>query len=222
MLGLPVSPPLDRPLRVLALGAHADDIEIGCGGTISRLVTELPAVELYWAVASGEGDRRREAEASAADLAAGAASLDLAVGAFRDGYLPYTAAEVKGWVRDLAGRIEPDLVLTHHRADLHQDHRLLAELALNEFRDHLILGFEVLKYDGDLGAPNVFVHLDEPTCTRKLEVLDRHFGSQRDKRWFDEEAFRSLMRLRGVECRSPSGYAEAFYCTKLVVGPGTR
>jgi LmbE family N-acetylglucosaminyl deacetylase len=219
VLGLPIAPPTDRPLRVLALGAHSDDIEIGCGGTLLRLIQELPGTEIFWSVVGADQERTEEAGSSARDLMAGAAELELAVGAFPDGRFPFVGAEVKTWVHELGARVRPDIVITHHRDDLHQDHRFLAELALQAFRDHLILGFEIPKFDGDLGAPNVFVHLDEQTCARKIGALQRHFPSQADKPWFHEETFRGLMRLRGVESRSPSGYAEAFYCRKLVLMP---
>ena len=219
MLTLPFSAPADRPLRILALGAHSDDVEIGAGATILRTLAEAPAVEVCWAVVSAVGERADEARASAADLLAGATSVDVVVGDFVDGYLPYHALDVKHWVHAVAERMTPDVVLTHQRADLHQDHRFLAELALNAFRDHLILGFEIPKFDGDLGAPNVFVHVDEATFDRKMDVLRRHFETQRGKPWFDDDIFRGLMRLRGMESRAPSGLAEAFYCTKLVTGP---
>jgi LmbE family N-acetylglucosaminyl deacetylase len=218
VLRLPFVAPAGRALRILALGAHSDDLEIGCGGTLLQLVGELRSVEVTWAVASVAGERITEAEASAADYLKPATSHRVVVGSFRDGHLPYEGGAVKEWVHGLAGDEPPDVVLTHHRGDLHQDHRLLAELALNAFRDQLILGFEIPKYDGDLGAPNVFVHVEEETVARKVELLHHHFASQRDKPWFHEETFRGLMRLRGIESRSPSGYAEAFYATKLVLG----
>ena len=211
--------PAGRPLRVLALGAHADDIEIGCGATLLHLVATEPGLEVCWAVVAGEDEgRREEATASAAELAEGAGDLQVALGDFRDGWLPYAGGAVKEWVHELRERLDPDVVLTHQPADLHQDHRLLAELALNAFRDHLILGFEIPKYDGDLGAPNLYVHADEATCARKIDIIRRHFRSQHDKPWFDDDVFRALMRLRGIESRAPSGYAEAFYARKLVLG----
>lgn len=222
MLALPFVAPTDRPLRVLALGAHADDLEIGCAGTLLRAISELRSVAVCWAVASAPSERGVEARASAEELLGGAGDLDIVVGEFRDGHLPYAGSELKEWVHALTSRVDPDVVLTHQRSDLHQDHRILAELTLNSFRDHLILGFEIPKYDGDLGAPNVFVHIDRETCDQKVTHLQRHFGSQRDKPWFDDETFRGLMRLRGIESRSSSGYAEAFYCTKLVLAPGAR
>lgn len=217
MIGLPLAP-LERPLRVLALGAHADDIELGCGATLLALVEDHPDAELCWAVASAQGPRADEARASLAEFTAGLATPPTAViGGFRDGYLPYSGPPVKEWVHALAEVITPDVVLTHTSTDLHQDHRLLAELTLNAFRDHLLLGYEIPKYDGDLGRPNVFVHADADRAQRKMDIAARHFSSQLGKPWFDDATFLGLMRLRGVESRSPSGYAEAFTCAKLVV-----
>ncbi len=176
-------------------------------------------MEICWAVAGASGERGDEATGSAAELLVGASATTIVLGEFTDGYMPYVGADVKRWVHALAD-VEPDVVLVHHRDDLHQDHRFLAELALNAFRDHLILGYEIPKYDGDLGRPNVFVPLDRPTVDRKLALLERHFGSQRGKDWFDAETFRGLMRLRGVECRASHGYAEAYYSAKAVLGLG--
>jgi LmbE family N-acetylglucosaminyl deacetylase len=208
-----------RPLRVLALGAHADDIELGCGATLLRLMEEHPDAELCWAVASALGARADEARTSMKEFSASlSATPDIVVGDFRDGYLPYSGAAVKDWVHYLGDRIRPDVVFTHAISDLHQDHRLLAELTLNAFRDQLLLGFEIPKYDGDLGRPNVFVHADADRARRKIDIATRHFASQTGKPWFDEATFLGLMRLRGVESRSPSGLAEAFYSNKLVIG----
>jgi LmbE family N-acetylglucosaminyl deacetylase len=172
-----------------------------------------------WAVASAPGERAGEARASAEDLLRGACSIDVVLGEFEDGYLPHDGRQVKAWVHGVAERTDPDVVLTHQRGDLHQDHRFLAELALNAFRNHLLLGFEIPKYDGDLGAPNVFVPVDRETVQRKIDALRRHFQTQWGKPWFDDDVFLGLLRLRGMECRAPSGLAEAFYCAKLVTGP---
>jgi LmbE family N-acetylglucosaminyl deacetylase len=207
---------LQGPLRVLAIGAHSDDIEIGCGGTLLRLAEQHPDAEVLWVVLSADGGREDEARASAADFGAGFASLRVLVGGFRDGFLPHTGEAVKSFFERLKGEPAPHLILTHQRHDLHQDHRLACELTWNTFRDHLILEYEVPKYDGDLGSPNLFVHLDAGIVQRKVELLLRHFGSQRDRRWFTEDLFRSLLRLRGMESNAPGGQAEAFYCRKLV------
>jgi LmbE family N-acetylglucosaminyl deacetylase len=214
-LGLPAAG--SEPFRVLALGCHSDDIEIGAGGTLLRLRDAYPRLELRWVVFSAHDARRAEARASAEDLMAGLPGLRVDLHAFRDGYFPYDGARIKDAFEDLKTDASPDLVLTHHRQDLHQDHRLLCELAWNTFRDHLILEYEIPKYDGDLSRPNVFVPLSEAQCRRKVEVLMRHFGSQRDKHWFTDDLFLGLMRLRGMEARSPTGYAEAFHGRKLVL-----
>jgi LmbE family N-acetylglucosaminyl deacetylase len=203
-------------LSVLALGAHSDDIEIGCGGTILRLAATVPELEVRWIVLSAEDSRREEARAGAEAFLQGVAQAEVDVEGFQDAFFRY-GPEVKQYFESLKAKVSPDLVLTHHGSDLHQDHRLVAELTWNTFRDHLILEYEIPKYDGDLGAPNVFVHLDEEVCRRKVEALAGCFPSQADKPWFDEDVFTALLRLRGMESRSPSGFAEAFYGRKLVL-----
>ena len=196
-------------LRVLAIGSHADDIEIGCGGTLLRLARELEALELHWVVLSADGERADEARAGA-----GAFGAEAEVLGFRDAFFRY-GSEVKEFFEELKGRFDPDLLLTHHDADRHQDHRLVAELTWNTFRDHLILEYEIPKYDGDLGSPNIFFHLSEDIARRKVELLLDAFPSQREKRWFTEDLFLGLMRVRGMESNSPSGYAEGFYARKV-------
>jgi LmbE family N-acetylglucosaminyl deacetylase len=203
-------------LSVLALGAHSDDIEIGCGGTILRLAGQVAELEVTWVVLSAEDGRGDEARAGAEVFLEGVARKTVDVQSFRDGFFPY-GPEVKEYFEGLKERVSPDLVLTHHGSDLHQDHRLVAELTWNTFRDHLILEYEIPKYDGDLGSPNVFVHLDEETCRRKVEALLACFPSQGEKPWFGGDVFRALLRLRGMESRSPSSLAEAFYGRKLVL-----
>jgi LmbE family N-acetylglucosaminyl deacetylase len=205
------------PRRLLLLGAHSDDVEIGCGGTLMLLLRQYPQLEVHWVVFSAAGARLNEARASAEALLANAGPHRLTCFSFRDGFLPYAGAELKDCFERLKGEVDPDLILTHTRDDAHQDHRLVSELTWNTFRDHLILEFEIPKYDGDLGRPNVFIQLDEDGVKSKIDHLQRHFGSQHGKRWFTEELFRSLMRLRGMESNSPAGYAEAFYARKLVV-----
>jgi LmbE family N-acetylglucosaminyl deacetylase len=206
-------------LRVLCLGAHGDDIELGCGGTMLRLAAEHPGLSVCWVVLSASGPRRGEAVASAAEFLRGAAETRVVVKEFRDGFFPYVGGEIKGYFEQLKREVDPDLILTHCRHDLHQDHRLVCELTWNTFRDHLILEYEIAKYDGDLGSPNLFVDLDEAFCHKKGQLLRRHFGSQRDKDWFAEDTFLALARLRGVESRAPSRYAEAFYCRKVILVP---
>lgn len=202
---------------LLALGAHSDDIEIGCGGTILTLLRRYPRLRVWWVVLGASGRRAAEAESSARDFLRGAAAGRVIVKGFRDGFLPYSGVEVKEFFEDLKRWVAPDLILTHQLHDRHQDHRLICDLTWNTFRDHLILEYEVPKYDGDMGAPNTFVHLDRRTAARKTALLMKHFGSQRSKHWFDQETFLGLMRLRGVESGAPGLYAEAFYARKTVL-----
>jgi LmbE family N-acetylglucosaminyl deacetylase len=216
MLGVSLGPAAGALRCVLVVGCHPDDIEIGCGGTILSLTRSRPDLAVTWVVLSAHGARAEEARASAADFLAAAEAADVRVHEFRDGYLPYEGADVKDVFEGLKP-IEPDLVLTHFRFDLHQDHRLACELTWNTFRDHLILEYEIPKYDGDLGAPNVFVALEEGVVDEKLELLRSHHVTQTGKHWFDDELFRGLMRLRGME--SSARYAEAFTCRKLSLLP---
>lgn len=201
--------------QVLCLGAHADDIEIGCGGTILRLVSRYPEAQFHWVVFSASGRRYDEAGASAARYLRNAGSQRVQVMSFRDGFFPYVGAEIKEFFELLKRETNPDLIVGHHGRDLHQDHRLLAELTWNTFRDHLIWEYEIPKYDGDLGSPNLFVQLTREERRRKIDLLLAGFPSQATKQWFSEETFDAIMRLRGVESNSPSGYAEGFYCRKL-------
>jgi LmbE family N-acetylglucosaminyl deacetylase len=204
-----------RLRSLLCLGAHCDDVEIGCGGTVLRLLEGNPSLHVDWLVLSSDERRAAEARASAAVFLAGAASSTVEVLSFRTSYFPYDGAAVKDAFEALKARTQPDLVLTHWGGDAHQDHRLVSELTWNTFRDHLVLEYEVPKYDGDLGRPNVFVHLDEGQAERKVATIVGSFPSQADKQWFDAETFRALMRLRGVESAAPSGLAEAFHARKL-------
>ncbi|HUL49081.1 MAG TPA: PIG-L deacetylase family protein [Gemmatimonadales bacterium] len=203
-----------RPRRVLCLGAHADDIEIGCGGTVLQLA-DAGAVEFTWVVLSGAGVRADEARCAASKFL-GSAPATVIVQTFRDGFFPYDGGEIKAFFEELKQQISPDMVFTHYRADRHQDHRVVSDLTWNTFRDHLILEYEIPKWDGDLGAPNCFVPLETDTCHRKVEHLLTAFRSQTSKRWFTPETFQSLLRLRGIESGAPSGYAEAFYAHKIV------
>jgi LmbE family N-acetylglucosaminyl deacetylase len=205
------------PVKVLALGAHPDDAEIGCGGTILKLVRDGAIAEICWVVLSGQGARVEEARASAEAMLEGVPHTILQPG-FRDGFFPYDGAGVKGFFEDLKRDFEPDLIFTHQRQDLHQDHRITCELTWNTFRNHLILEYEVPKYDGDMGRPNVFVTLDEDTSQQKIRHLMTHFGTQVPKHWFTEDLFSGLLRLRGMECNSPTARAEAFYSRKVVLG----
>ena len=203
--------------QILCLGAHSDDIEIGCGGTILQLLEQYPGCTFHWVVFNAVGVREAEAR-KGADLFAGVESLKgLLLETFEDGFMQFGGAEVKKVFEELKLTVSPDVIFTHNRKDAHQDHRLLAELTWNTFRNHLILEYEIPKYDGDLGQPSVFVPLATETCQKKVRYLMDTFLSQRCKRWFQPETFFSLMRLRGMECNASSGYAEAFYCRKLLL-----
>jgi LmbE family N-acetylglucosaminyl deacetylase len=206
-----------RPGRLLVIGAHSDDIEIGCGGTILKLVEQGAISAICWVVLSGAGERAAEAESSAHALLNGAVEKRVIVRDFKDGFFPYDGGEIKAFFETLKKEFSPDIIFTHQRQDLHQDHRVSCELTWNTFRDHLILEYEVPKYDGDMGSPNLFVPLDDEVCRQKVVHLLDHFASQRDKRWFREDLFSGLLRLRGMECQSPTAYAEAFYCRKAVL-----
>ena len=204
------------PKKILALGAHADDIEIGCGGTILRFLEEDPATEVVWVVFGASGQRKTEAAASANLFLANARKKEIVVKEFRDGYFPYAGSDIKDFFESLKQKYSPDLILTHYREDLHQDHRLVSELTWNTFRNHLILEYEIVKYDGDLGAPNLFVHLTESVARKKIQTIVQCFKSQKDKNWFTEDVFSSILRLRGVESNAADKYAEAYYCRKIV------
>jgi LmbE family N-acetylglucosaminyl deacetylase len=205
------------PLKVLCLGAHSDDIEIGCGGTIIKIIREYPAVEFDWIVFGAAGARKKEALASAAALLKGAARKIVQVRSFRDGYFPYIGGEVKDSFEELKKKVRPDLIFTHQRSDLHQDHQLIADLTWNTFRDHLILEYEVPKYDGDLETPSVYVPLDAAQAKAKVRHILGHFQSQSGNGWFDRATFLALLRLRGIESNAPSGFAEGFTGHKLTL-----
>lgn len=209
--------PDHKRLRVLCLGAHSDDIEIGCAGTLLRWIEGYEHVEVTWVVLSAAESRGEEARRSAQALLQGAASWDVVLGDFDDAYMPADFRRAKSFLGELRGRTEVDVVLTHSLGDRHQDHRMIGELAWQTWRDHLILEYEIPKYEGDLGQPNLFVPLTKAVAERKVAHLLEHFGSQRSKDWFSEDTFLGLMRLRGLECRSPSGLAEAFHSRKVVI-----
>jgi LmbE family N-acetylglucosaminyl deacetylase len=207
---------LDRGerLRVLCLGAHADDIEIGCGASILDLLARGVRLEVDWCVLSANPTRAAEARSSAAAFLDGAAAR-IEVQDFRDGHFPWQGSEIKGWFETLKDRPRPDLILTHTRDDRHQDHRLVCDLTWNTFRDHLVLEYEIPKWDGDFGRPAVYVPVTEAAVERKAELLRGHFPTQAEKPWFDRDTFRGLARLRGLECASPTRFAEAFFAPKL-------
>jgi LmbE family N-acetylglucosaminyl deacetylase len=206
------------PFVILCLGAHSDDIEIGCGGALLQFKKIHPRLRFHWVVFSASGVRREEA-AKAAELFTADCEKEIVLKEFRDGFLPYSGGEVKDFFEEVKVRVNPDLILTHWQGDAHQDHRLVSELTWNTFRDHLILEYEIPKYDGDTGRPNVFVPLEAPLCEQKVNYLFEAFRSQREKPWFARETFLGLMRIRGMESNSPSGYAEAFHARKVVIGP---
>ena len=205
------------PLRILCLGAHCDDIEIGCGGTVLRLLAERPGSTVHWLVLSSDPAREREARASAAAFLADAPGSDVFIKQFRDGYLPFQGSEIKDVFEETKRETRPDLILTPHRHDRHQDHRLVAEMTWNTYRNHLIAEYEIPKYEGDLGQPNVFVPLSAATVRRKIDLIVRSFPSQANRSWFRPETFEAVLRLRGIECNAGEGFAEAFHVSKLVI-----
>lgn len=209
---------VERPLeRVLAIGCHSDDIEIGIGATILTLTRSCPDLTVDWVVLAARGERRAEAESSAASFLADAGTARVVLHEFTDGFMPFEGADVKRAFEDLKA-LDPQLVFTHTRDDLHQDHRLACELTWNTFRHHAILEYEIPKVDGDLGRPNVYVPVSAAIAEEKALLLERHFGTQRSKHWFDRETFLGLMRIRGLEAVAEERYAEAFYARKLVIG----
>lgn len=206
----------EEPLSILCLGAHSDDIEIGCGATILTIAERRPSVTFDWVVFSANGVRKQEANC-AAQRFAGPALRSATVYDFPDGYLPYHGRKVKSTFEQIKRQVFPDLILCPHACDAHQDHRLISELTWNTFRNHTILEYEIPKYDGDLGRPNVFVPLTNTASRAKVDSLLEVFQSQRARKWFTSEVFLGLMRIRGMECNSPSGYAEAFHARKIVL-----
>lgn len=203
-----------RAFHVLCLGCHSDDIEIGCGGAILTLANSFPSAVFHWVVFAASGVRAEEAERSARSFVPPDRLHTLSLHTFRDGFMPFAGAEVKEIFETLKAQIKPDLIFTQNRQDAHQDHRLIAELTWNTFRNHLILEYEIPKYDGDLGQPNLFIPLEQMTYQRKVDNIMRHFATQHSRQWFREEVFLGLMRLRGMECNAASGYAEGFFCRK--------
>ncbi|MFO7905598.1 MAG: PIG-L deacetylase family protein [Planctomycetota bacterium] len=212
-----ISAQFERVTSLLCLGAHPDDIEIGCGGTILKLLGLYPSVNVHWVVLSGAPERRNEAQHCARHFLAGARSATVVVKDFRDRFFPYCGGQIKEYFFELAMNVQPDLILTHRLEDRHQDHRLVSELTWNTFRDHVILEYEIPKYEGDLGHPNLFVDLDQDTCARKIEAIVTAFRSQRKRAWFSSETFWSLLRLRGLEADPSAEFAEGLFARKLLV-----
>jgi LmbE family N-acetylglucosaminyl deacetylase len=205
-----------KSFTVLCLGAHSDDIEIGCGATLLHFKRIFPQLRFHWVVFSATGVRGQEA-GKAAELFTSGCDKRIVLKGFRDGFLPYNGHEVKEFFEEIKRTVNPELIFTHWHGDAHQDHRLLSDLTWNTFRNHLILEYEIPKYDGDMGRPNLFVPLETPLYETKINYLLETFESQRARRWFDRETFLGLMRVRGMECNAASGYAEAFHCRKVTL-----
>jgi LmbE family N-acetylglucosaminyl deacetylase len=216
MMRLQLAEPGDS-LSILCLGAHADDIEIGVGATLLTMINRGIRLRVHWCVLSGAGDREKEAKASAADFLSEAVSTQVEVMSFRDGFFPEQGDAIKSWFEELKRRTHPDLILTHRRNDAHQDHQQVCRLTWNTFRNHFILEYEVPKWDGDIGQPNLYVPVSLNSLQRKIDLLIAHFGSQRSKQWFDAETFLGLARLRGIECCASERYAEGFFAHKLTL-----
>ncbi len=219
MLDLAFNLPADRPPRFMFIGAHCDDIEIGCGGTVIELLRRHPDACVHWVVMSAHGPRIDEAQKSAVALLRGVRDAQVSITRFTDAHFPSEIADIKSCLEEIRQHARPDVVFAHSRDELHQDHRVVGEVAWNTFRDHLILEYEIPKYDGGLGSPSMFVPLAADTVRRKVNLLMRVFKTQHGKHWFTRATFQGLMRLRGIECNAPSGYAEAFYSRKLVIRP---
>jgi LmbE family N-acetylglucosaminyl deacetylase len=208
---------LNAPKSVLCLGAHCDDIEIGCGGSLLRWQHEFPNTNFHWVVFAGEEQRAVETRQAAALLCGPAARLKLDILDFRASYFPSQFAALKDTFERIKSETQPDLILTHHLADRHQDHATLAELTWNTWRSCLILEYEIPKYEGDLGHPNFYVPISAATMQQKVTVLMDCFKSQQHRAWFTPDTFTSLARIRGVECAAPGRFAEAFHARKVRV-----
>jgi LmbE family N-acetylglucosaminyl deacetylase len=216
LLNLALPSAADRPLRLLCLGAHSDDIEIGCGGTILRMAAEQPNLAVRWIVFSGDERRAAEARNSAAVFLQDISDKQIEVLSFRDGYFPSQSGNIKDYFEAMKREFDPTIVLTHRLDDSHQDHRVVAELTFNTFRNHLILEYEIPKYDGDMSNPNFFVPLTRTQLQIKIRALTEYFVSQQGRSWFVDETFVALARLRGNGCNAPEGVAEAFFARKMV------
>lgn len=205
-------------LNILCLGAHCDDIEIGCGGAILRFIEERPQmVNVHWVVFSSTPEREVEARMCAQAFLAGAAAVKVEVHSYRDGFFPQRWAEIKEEFERLKREFDPAIVFTHTRDDFHQDHRVVCDLTWNTFRNHIVLEYEIPKYDGDLGRPCVFVQLSGPVAKKKASLIMGHYRSQASKHWFTEDTILSLLRLRGVESAATTKYAEGFFGRKIVI-----
>jgi LmbE family N-acetylglucosaminyl deacetylase len=206
----------NQGIKILCLGSHCDDIEIGCGGTLLSILQKSKNVEVHWIVFSSDSRREKEARSSANIFLECAGSKTIKIEKFRNGFFPYTGGEIKDYFEGMKQGFSPDVIFTHYRMDLHQDHRTISELTWNTFRNHLILEYEIPKYDGDFGTPNFFVPLEFPICQRKISNVLNYFKTQGDKHWLTEDLLYSILRIRGMECVSATKYAEAFYCRKII------
>jgi len=206
----------DQEPKILCLGAHPDDIELGCGGTILRILENAPDAEFYWIVFSGNQKRREEAFQSAELFLKPIKSKKICVEEFRESYFPFIGAQIKDFFEILKEEFSPDIVFTHFLGDAHQDHSLISKLTWNTFRNHCILEYEIPKFDGDLATPNLYVNLDESYVGKKIDYIFEKFATQREKPWFSKETFRSILRIRGIESNSPTNYSEAFHCRKII------
>ena len=210
--------PAKPPARILCLGAHADDIEIGCGGTLIKLLSSRPDLHLHWVVLSGNDERAAEARSAAQRIVKDGSNTTVEIKQFRDAHFEYAeAVALKAYFHQLSKTVNPDLVFSHRRGDAHQDHRFVGELTWQHFRSQMILEYEIPKYEGDLGQPSVYVELDEKTAFEKVDTIVTEFPSQHEKPWFTASTFEALARIRGIECNAPSGLAEAFHCRKMLV-----
>tara|TARA_B100000315_G_scaffold171289_1_gene159802 strand:+ start:446 stop:1105 length:660 start_codon:yes stop_codon:yes gene_type:complete len=216
MLELLLNKSRDSSLKILCLGAHSDDIEIGCGGTIMKFLQTYSNVEFLWVVFSADEIRKQEALKSASLLLEKALIKKIKIHNFRDSFFPYQGSEIKESFEKMKA-FNPELIFTHQYSDFHQDHKQISELTYNTFRNHLVLEYEIPKYDGDLGSPNVFSPIDKKLYNQKIELIISSFKSQEHNQWFSESTFQAILRLRGIESNSPTGYAEAFYCKKIVI-----
>jgi LmbE family N-acetylglucosaminyl deacetylase len=216
LLSLAIPPDARESFNLLCLGAHSDDIEIGCGGTIQRFAAEVPDLVVRWIVFSGDERRGAEARNSATAFLEHVSKKRIEVLGFRDGYFPSQSADIKDYFESVKRDFDPSLILTHWQDDAHQDHRLIAELTFNTFRNHFVLEYEIPKYDGDIGNPNFFVPLTRAQLQQKIDMISHHFVSQRGRSWFEDETFSAMARLRGIGCNASEGVAEAFYVRKIV------
>jgi LmbE family N-acetylglucosaminyl deacetylase len=218
MIQLGFNKPANGKVSILCLGAHSDDIEIGCGGTVLQLLRTHQGSDVTWVVLSAKGPRKREAIVSAKRFLKNSRKSTIVIKEFKESFFPYCGKEIKGFFEQLKKRVAPELIFTHYRHDLHQDHRIVNELTWNTFRNHSILEYEIPKYDGDFGQPNVFAPIDAQVARNKVETLMECFGSQRSRKWFSEDTFYAILRLRGIETNAMTKYAEAFYSRKILLG----